>query len=69
MKIIPTEQILGAQVQGLDLSRTLTDTEFDTLVLALGNHGVLEFPNQTLTTAQLKAIAEKLDAEYQSVDC
>ena len=40
MKIIPTEQILGAQVQGLDLSRTLTDTEFDTLVLALGNHGV-----------------------------
>ena len=66
MKIIPTEQILGAQVQGLDLSRMLTDTEFDTLVLALGNHGVLEFPNQTLTTAQLKAFSQRFGKLYIS---
>ena len=66
MKIIPTEQILGAQVQGLELSRTLTDTEFNTLVLALGNHGVLEFPNQTLTTAQLKAFSLRFGKLYIS---
>ena len=66
MKIIPTEQILGAQVQGLDLSLMLTDTEFDTLVLALGNHGVLEFPNQTLTTAQLKAFSQRFGKLYIS---
>ena len=66
MKIIPTEQILGARVQGLDLSRMLTDTEFDTLVLALGNHGVLEFPNQTLTTAQLKAFSQRFGKLYIS---
>lgn len=66
MKIIPTEQILGAQVQALDLSRALTDTEFDTLILALGNHGVLEFPNQTLTTAQLKAFSQRFGELYVS---
>jgi taurine dioxygenase len=66
MKIIPTEQILGAQVQALDLSRALTDTEFDTLILALGSHGVLEFPNQTLTTAQLKAFSQRFGELYVS---
>ena len=66
MKILPTEQILGAQVQGLDLRRMLTDAEFDTLVLALGNHGVLEFPNQTLTTAQLKAFSLRFGKLYIS---
>ena len=66
MKIIPSEQILGAQVQALDLSRALTDTEFDTLILALGSHGVLEFPNQTLTTAQLKAFSQRFGELYIS---
>jgi taurine dioxygenase len=66
MKIISTEQILGAQVQALDLSRALTDTEFDTLILAIGSHGVLEFPNQTLTTAQLKAFSQRFGELYVS---
>jgi len=66
MKIISTEQILGAQVRALDLSRALTDTEFDTLVLALGSHGVLEFPNQTLTTAQLKTFSQRFGELYVS---
>jgi len=66
MKIIQTEQILGAQVQALDLSRALTDTEFDTLILALGSHGVLEFPNQTLTTAQIKAFSQRFGELYVS---
>jgi len=66
MKIISTEQILGAQVRALDLSRALTDTEFDTLVLALGSHGVLEFPNQTLTAAQLKTFSQRFGELYVS---
>ncbi len=66
MKITSTQKILGAQVQGLDLGVTLTDAQVDSLILALGTHGVLEFTNQTLTTAQLKAFSERFGDLYVS---
>ena len=66
MNIISTQKILGAQVQGLDLSLALTAAQMDSLMLALGTHGVLEFPNQTLTTAQLKAFSERFGELYVS---
>jgi len=66
MKIIPSGQTLGAQVQALDLSRGLTDTELEALMLALGRHSVLEFPKQTLTTAQLKAFSQRFGELYVS---
>jgi taurine dioxygenase len=66
MKITSTQKILGAQVQGLDLGVTLTDAQVDSLILALGTHGVLEFTKQTLTTAQLKAFSERFGDLYVS---
>jgi taurine dioxygenase len=66
MNIVLTGQTLGAQVHGLDLSRGLTDTELNTLMQALGDQGVLEFTNQTLTTAQLKAFSQRFGELYVS---
>jgi taurine dioxygenase len=66
MKITSTQKILGAQVQDLDLGVTLTDAQVDSLILALGTHGVLEFTKQTLTTAQLKAFSERFGKLYVS---
>ena len=52
--IIPSGATLGARVEGLDLSKPLSDENFDALVRALGRHGVLKYPRQTLTSRQLR---------------
>ena len=66
MKITPTQHILGAQVKGLDLSLALSEAQVDSLMRALGAHGVLEFTEQTLTTAQLKAFSQRFGELYIS---
>ena len=40
--------------EGLDLSRPLSDEVFGQLVHALGHHGVLSYPSQDLSAAQLR---------------
>ena len=55
--IIPTGKILGATVNGLDLSRALADDAFDQILRALGHYGVLRFPHQALKPAAQKAFA------------
>lgn len=42
----------GATVHGLDLSRPLDDADLRMVILALGRHGVLRFPGQTLSPAR-----------------
>jgi taurine dioxygenase len=59
MKVIPTGEILGAIVEGIDLARPLDRTEFRTVLQALGEHGVLRFPAQSLDAATLKAFAAR----------
>ena len=54
MRIVPNHAVLGAQVQGIDLARPLNKETFEALMMALGQHGVLEFPDQDLTTVGLK---------------
>ena len=51
--ITPTGEILGAVIDGLDLSRPLSQPEVDAVLRALGQHGVLRFPRQELSAAQL----------------
>ena len=59
MNIEPSGDILGATVEGVDLSAPLADTDFDAIRLALGRHGVLRFPAQTLDPAAQKAFAAR----------
>jgi taurine dioxygenase len=59
MKIVPTGQTLGARVEGIDLGRPLSDNDFRTILRALGEHGVLCFPDQTMETPDFAAFARR----------
>ena len=54
MNIKPTGQTLGASIEGIDLSQPLLTQQLDQIIAALGQHGVLNFPEQTLTTRNLR---------------
>lgn len=54
-KLTPSGQILGATIEGLDLSRALDDAALALITEALGTHGVLRFPQQRLDAAGLRA--------------
>src|SRR3954462_9931356 len=62
MKTIPSGEALVAAIEGLDLSRPLTKVELDGTLQALGKYGVIRFPRQTLTGAQLRDFAAQLGA-------
>ena len=53
MKVTTTGETLGATIEGLDLSRPLSQEQFDGVVRTLGERGVVRFPAQTLTGRQL----------------
>jgi len=57
MQIIPGQEALGARVEGIDLAQPLSDAVLAQLIAALGRHGVLKYPKQNLTAAQLKAFS------------
>src|SRR4051812_44035873 len=57
INVKPSGEILGARVEGLDLSQPLSPREFALIARALGEHGVLCFPEQTLRPAALKAFS------------
>ena len=59
IKIQPTGQILGATITGLDLKRPLSNADFAALLRALGEHGVLRFPDQLLSATELKAFSAR----------
>jgi len=54
MNIQPTCEVLGATVTGIDLRRPLAHDDFVTLLKALGEYGVLRFPEQLISAAELK---------------
>ncbi len=53
MQVISSGKILGATVDGVDLSATLVAATVDAIKRALGEYGVLRFPKQQLTAQQL----------------
>jgi taurine dioxygenase len=55
----PTGEILGATVTGLDLKQPLSDANFALLLRALGDHGVLRFPQQLISAAELKQFSSR----------
>jgi alpha-ketoglutarate-dependent taurine dioxygenase len=59
VKITPLGPLLGAAIEGLDLSRPLAAGEFDLAYGALAEYGVLRFPDQDLTARQLRDFAAR----------
>ena len=52
MSVTPLDAPAGAKVTGVDLSQPLTPENGEGILDALAEHGVLVFPDQTLTPAQ-----------------
>ena len=59
IRIVPSGATLGARVEGLDLAQPMSDETFHVLLKALGQYGVLSYPKQGLTSAQLKNFAQR----------
>jgi taurine dioxygenase len=54
MKVTSTGEILGATIEGVDLSEPLATKQFDLLFDALAEYGVLCLPVQSLSARQLR---------------
>jgi taurine dioxygenase len=59
MQIKPSGAILGATVTGVDLHAPLSNADFAALLRALGDHGVLCFPDQPIDAAAQKRFSER----------
>jgi taurine dioxygenase len=59
MQLVPTGQVMGAAIEGLDLSRPLAEREVEDIVQALGRCGVIRFPGQSLSARQQKDFAAR----------
>jgi taurine dioxygenase len=57
LTIEPTGAVLGASVQGVDLSQPLSTPDFGRILKALGEHGVLRFPGQKLAVPDVQRIS------------
>ena len=58
LTVEPTGAILGATIHGIDVKH-LTDRDFAEILLALGNHGVLRFPDQQIDMGDLRTFSER----------
>lgn len=59
MRVIPSGRVLGATIEGLDLSRPLAENEVEGVIQALGRYGAVRFPRQRLTARQQKDFAAR----------
>jgi taurine dioxygenase len=59
LNIEPGNAILGAKVTGVDLHHPLSDADQARVVQALGQYGVLCFPNQLIEAAELKQFSSR----------
>jgi taurine dioxygenase len=58
LTIKPTAHSLGASIEGIDLSKPLSEAHRGAVLRALGEYGVVCFPRQKLDPAQHKAFAK-----------
>ena len=67
LSLEPSGQILGATVHGIELAQPLTDAEFGAILRALGEYGVLRFPEQRLDAAALRDFSHRFGSIQGSV--
>jgi taurine dioxygenase len=58
LTIEPTGAVLGATVRGIDLAQEIDAPAFARILLALGRHGVLRFPDQQLNIGDVQRFSE-----------
>lgn len=58
LHVEPTGDVLGATITGVDLAKPLSKAVFGRILLALGEHGVLRFPDQSLDIGDVKRFSE-----------
>ena len=56
LRVIPNNAVLGATIEGLDLSRPMSDREFAQVLKALGTYSVLRFPDQHIDSFNLRRV-------------
>ena len=59
VEVIPAGAALGAEIRGVDLSRTLDDATFAAIEEAYDNHGVIYFREQNVTPQQQVAFTRR----------
>src|SRR5690242_86468 len=59
LTIEPTGAVLGATVHGVDVAQGVSDADFRRILLALGEHGVLRFPDQHIDERALRDFSER----------
>ena len=59
MHIVPSPDVIGAEIQGVDLAQPLPDAEFSRIEAAFNKHAVICFPQQQLNEAQMIAFARR----------
>lgn len=57
MQIVPSGDVIGAAITGVDLARPLSEAEFAQIEAAFNEYAVLSFPKQQLDEPQLIAFA------------
>lgn len=59
LSIEPSGKTLGATIRGVDLSKPLSPREVGQVLTAIGKHGVVHFPGQTLDPAGIRDYAKQ----------
>ncbi len=57
INIVPSGEVLGATITGVDLRQSLQKPVLGALLRALGVHGVLRFPDQLISAVELRQLA------------
>jgi taurine dioxygenase len=59
MTVEPSGLTLGATIRGLDLAKPLPKRDLREVIMALGRHGVVRFPDQHLESPDVKMLSEQ----------
>src|SRR5262245_23263816 len=59
MQVLPSKDIIGAEIRDVDLTAPISEQAFACIEVAFNAHGVICFRNQTLSEEQLIAFARR----------